>query len=160
MPGKTRETLSLIVWLWAFLRVKGGTFFLVMKTVPELTTMPIFLYFVYGTPPWHDLMNSVHTQDLNLQPRVAEVEGMNSTTMSPGLLGGTFNNFIGITDTIWDCHRDVWLPQQKLLLWFQVICSNIICIILSTYETASIKLPLRDWKSMLFNVEDKLSRFL
>ena len=43
--------------------------FFVKKIVPELTSMPIFLYFVCGMPPQHDLMSCVYvtTQDLNLQ---------------------------------------------------------------------------------------------
>ena len=43
-------------------------FFLVRKIGPELTSVPIFLYFVCGTLPQHGLMSSmwVCTWDLNL----------------------------------------------------------------------------------------------
>ena len=34
-------------------------FFLVRKIVAELTSVPIFLHFAYGTPPWRDVMNGV-----------------------------------------------------------------------------------------------------
>ena len=33
--------------------------FLVRKIVPELTSVPIFLYFVCGMPPQHGLMSCV-----------------------------------------------------------------------------------------------------
>ena len=44
-------------------------FFFVMKIVPELTSVPIFLYFVYGTLPQHGLMSGVwgHAWDPNPQ---------------------------------------------------------------------------------------------
>ena len=43
--------------------------FLVRKISPELTLVPIFLYFVYGMLPQPGLMSNVkiHTRDLNLQ---------------------------------------------------------------------------------------------
>ena len=42
---------------------------LARKIGPELTSVPIFLYFVCGSWPQHGLMSSacVHTQDLNLR---------------------------------------------------------------------------------------------
>ena len=44
-------------------------FIFVRKTDPELTSVPIFLYFVYGMLPQCGLMSGVlvHIQDLSLQ---------------------------------------------------------------------------------------------
>ena len=43
---------------WANVSYQSFSFCL-RKIVPELTSVPVFLYFVYGTPPQHGLMSSV-----------------------------------------------------------------------------------------------------
>ena len=51
-------------WVWAYF-CAGAIyatlffFFLVRKIVPELTSVPIFLYLVCEMPPQHDLMSSM-----------------------------------------------------------------------------------------------------
>ena len=40
-------------WIWFF------SFFLLRKIVPELTSVPMFLYCVCGLPPQHDLLSGV-----------------------------------------------------------------------------------------------------
>ena len=37
-----------------------SSFFCLRKSVPELTSVPIFLYFVYGTLPQYDLMGDAN----------------------------------------------------------------------------------------------------
>ena len=50
------------LYCWHF--IIGISFFsFVRKIGPELTSMPISLYFVYGTLPWHGLMG-----DISLHP--------------------------------------------------------------------------------------------
>ena len=49
------------------LRIKSFFFFSVRKIRPELTSMPVLLYFICGMPLQHGLMSSVQvlTRDLN-----------------------------------------------------------------------------------------------
>ena len=56
------------------------------KIGPELTSVPIFLYFVSGMPPQHGLMSGVYvlTQIGTHEPQAAEVDLVNVTTMPPG----------------------------------------------------------------------------
>ena len=60
--------------------------FCLRKIVPELISVPIYLYFVCGTPPQYGLMSGVwvHTQDPNLQTCATRAECRNLTTTRLG----------------------------------------------------------------------------
>ena len=72
-------------WPWANICCQSSSFCL-RKIVPELTSVPISLYFVYGMPPQHGLMSGVEVcaQDPTQEPRDAEVECANLTTTPLG----------------------------------------------------------------------------
>ena len=44
-------------------------FFVVRNIVPELTSVPVFLYFVCGAPPQHSMMSSVQIRAWDPNPR-------------------------------------------------------------------------------------------
>ena len=60
-------------------------FFLVRKIVPELTSVPIFLSFVCGTPPQHGLRAACKSTPRiqTCEPPATEVECVNLTTAWP-----------------------------------------------------------------------------
>ena len=63
-----------------------------MKTGPELTSVPIFLYFICGTPAtaWPAKQCHVHTGIGILEPQAVKAESPHLTTVLPGPLGGRF----------------------------------------------------------------------
>ena len=66
---------------------KNIIFVFLRKISPELTSMPIFLYFIRGTPAtaWLATPCHVHTQDLNQRtPGRRDVECANLTAVPPG----------------------------------------------------------------------------
>ena len=54
------------------------------KTGPELTSVPMFLYFVCGMPPQHGLMSGARSGIRTSEPWTAEAEGANLATTPPG----------------------------------------------------------------------------
>ena len=78
------ETICIVVCVdeedsaWAYIHCQSSSFsFCLRKISPELTSVPIFPYFVCGMPPQHGRwVEQVHTQDPNPWTWVAEVEHM------------------------------------------------------------------------------------
>ena len=72
-------------WLWAVNHCQSS-FFRLRKIVAELTSVPVFLYFVYGMPPEHGLMSSATSMPgvQTCEPWATDAEHMNLTTIPPG----------------------------------------------------------------------------
>ena len=64
--------------------------FLPRKTVPELTSVPIFLYFIRGMPAWLAKQCHVCTRDPKWQTPAAEAECVHLTTAPPSWPKKTF----------------------------------------------------------------------
>ena len=77
-------------WSWANICCQSSSFCL-RKIATELTSVPIFLYFVWGILPQHGLCRSA-ARIQTCEPRATEMEHMNLITMPQGWPPG-FHHF-------------------------------------------------------------------
>ena len=84
--------------------------FLVRKIVPELISMPLFLYFVYGMPAWHGLMSGVQVCARDPKPQTpghqSEAHELNHYTTRP-VLENISDNFKKNTSEPSGAHADI-----------------------------------------------------
>ena len=92
--------------------IKWALFLLVGKLLPELTSAPIFLYFVCGMLPQHGLMMvcSSATRIWTREPQAAEVERVNLTTPPGHPLKGALSyvNWISVLSSCRDWREVQW----------------------------------------------------
>ena len=106
------------------------SFFFLRKISPELTSVPIFLYFICGTPAtaWCAKRCHVHTGTGIGKPLAAEVERVNLTAAPPGwprsqvFVTGSLNRYLEINE---DNEGSIFFFNNLILLRYNLTNNKI-----------------------------------